>query len=328
MAYHPTVVKPPSATSLPAAIMCKARIKFYEYKAKRKGPPKPRPLQFTDLPPELRDMIWEFSLLESRVFHVKQIRKFLQNPGERVMSGRLAFHNPQPPPAATAVCTESRRVAWRTGCVLFQHAATSLRHELQWFNPNCDVLYFDRNQRAAFNNLLGGPGMGSEKPTPGVVVPGLERVRHLALEWRWFMQDGSKALEAYSSDEMRPFWAAKMDRIYAYMPALRTIHYVLPMIRHQGGLPWGREPSLVKDLPIEFVDLPPRCLVPLESGFKSWEEVRAEFEKTLGSEWQCEDKKAKFGDGLAKYPPEVVGERLIRVGAPTSFEHSTVRAFE
>jgi hypothetical protein len=290
---------------------------FIEYRAA----PKPRrPVKFMDMPLEIREMIWAFSLHEARVFHIQHFLHLHRhrNGGDPdankdTKQNQRDFHTRYRPLPATQVCAESRRVAWRAGCFLLRRSPD---HVGVWFNPKSDILYFDRNHR-------GTPGSGY-----GVVVPGMERVEHVGLEWRWLLQDGSRPLEDYSSEDMQAYWAAKTDMLYAKMPALRTIHYVLPMIRHQGGLPWGREPASLRDLPIELVDLPEETVVPIESGHKSWGRVREELVKTLSSEWQCRHKEEEFGNRLARFPPNVVGDRLIRVGAPTTFAHSTIRVFD
>jgi 2EXR family len=286
-------------------------VQFLKYNA----PPKPRlGPQFMDLPLEIRELIWEYSLTEERVFHIKEIKFWPATSAP--IGGRIQFHQEYRPPVVTQVCSESRKVAWRIGCFLFTRPG-HYQHPGIWFNPKSDILYIDRNQRNA---------LVTEGTVPGVVIPGLDRVENVALEWRWFLQDGSKRLEAWSSEDMQLYWAHKMDKLYAYLPSMKNLRYILPLVRHQGGLPWGREPRTLLHYPIALTELPPEIIVPIESGHKPWVEVEEELAKTLGSAWQCDDKKSKFGERVA-YPPEIIGQWLLRKEAPTSFEYSTVRAF-
>ncbi len=270
-------------------------VTFLEYRAPAWPRPKRKPVQFTSLPLEIRDMIWELSLHEERVFHVKAVRYGpVAPPVHAPYVGSLVFHGSAGdfrPPVATRVCSESRRAAWRAGCFLFQSSAvaaadgTARRPSAgMWFNPKSDVLYWDRNQRDALSveAVPGGAGPFARGPGLDPRIAGLDRVEHVAVEWRWFLQDGSRRLDEYAGDAMRAHWARKTDRLYAHMPALRTMHYVLPQVRHQGGLPWGREPEAVLGSPIRLTDLPPPTVVPMESGHRSWELVRAALAAALG----------------------------------------------
>ena len=345
-------------------------IQFIEYKAF----PRPTPLppaaaavptvQFRDLPLEIRELIWEYALSDSRVFHVKQVvaepyRHQTASPLDP-RPGRILFHKEHRPLVATQVCTEARRVAWRIGCFLFRRPGHDA-HPGIWCNPRSDVLYIDRNARNAFPVVVGsavardsvsgagavtgaatdtsigtevesvsgaGPTSGHDTGIgPTISIPGLERMQHLALEWRWFLQDGSLPLSQWSSEAMQAYWAAKTDRLYAYLPALQTLTWVLPVVRHRGGLPWGREPTDLLPRAAHLVELPPATIVPIESGHRPWLQVESELCRTLTAEWQVADKQAKFGESIC-YPPEIEGRWLLRQDAPMTFDcHSTVRAF-
>jgi hypothetical protein len=284
-----------------------------------------RRFRFNDLPFEVSELIWEHALPDARIFHVEQIhvhstveRRLNTTTSSPVYYGHLQFYHTHKPPVITQICTASRKVAWRVGCFLFPYSKIT-NHPGVWFNPNQDILYVDRNQRSA---------LGTDGINRTLIIAGLDRVQHVGLEWRWFLRDGSKRLEDYSSEEMRSHWVSKTDTLFAYMPSLQVIHYILPMIRHQGGYPWGREPRGFSSLPTETIKLPPDTVIPIESGHKQWYQVKAEFEKAFSSKWICDDKAEKFGDRI-EYPPEIVGKWLVRVGAPTtSFEYSTIRLFD
>src|SRR5262245_34070966 len=116
---HETMA-PSAAQSLPVSSPCSS-------------PPR---VQFMDLPLEIRNMVWEFALT-SRVCHVEHVHLHYEDAGPHAASGppqygRLKFYTNHPPPVITAVCTESRRTAWRTGCVLFRRPDNDA-HPGVWF---------------------------------------------------------------------------------------------------------------------------------------------------------------------------------------------------
>lgn len=93
-------------------------------------------LNFSDLPIEIRSLIWEATLPPPRIFHVKGTVEFGQKKA-------LTFHKPHPPPIALRISSESRTVALRNGGFFLAHFDSAG----PWFNPKRDILYFDRNQR-------------------------------------------------------------------------------------------------------------------------------------------------------------------------------------
>ena len=104
-----------------------------------------------------------------------------------------------------------------------------------------------------------------------------------------------------------------MASVYAYLPNVTTLHYVLPLVRYQGGIPWGREPDGASDFEGQLVDLPSGIIVPFESGHRRWERVQEALVKALGQEFMREAWERSF-KGKGTYPPELEGNWLKRVG--------------
>jgi hypothetical protein len=224
----------------------------------------------------------------------------------------------------TQICSESRALALRLG--FFIPAVTAHPGSGFYFNPRADILYFDRGLRgsspASFSWLL-----PHENGKPAFTIPGADRVRRVGVEWRWFLRNGSVPLDEYSSPAMRPYWTKTLSCLYAYIPKMEVLHYVLPMVRYQGGYPWGREPSGAYRLRASLVDLPERVTIPIESGHRSWKEVREEFAKTFGDPEVVDALGDMFGDKCARWPPEVEGYWMVRDELPSKLESPSIKKF-
>lgn len=61
---------------------------------------------------------------------------------------------------------------------------------------------------------------------------------------------------------MGSIWRDALAPLRSRMPRLRTVTYVLPMVRHAGGLTWGREPYGASRFQAELVALPDETHVP------------------------------------------------------------------
>ncbi|KAM0255899.1 hypothetical protein ACHAQJ_005300 [Trichoderma viride] len=191
------------------------------------------------LPFDVRALIWEATLPPPRIFHVKGTE-------ESCLKKVLTFHKPHPPPIALHICSESRAVALRNGGFFLAPVAGTG----PWFNPKRDILYFDRNQRY----MLRSKGGKTE-------IRGLERVLHVGLEWRAWFRDVPRQT-APGDEDIRLHWRSVVRGLYLHMPALEGIHYVLPRVRHKGGVTWGREPYGVAKYQAQVVHLPEQTEIP------------------------------------------------------------------
>jgi hypothetical protein len=202
----------------------------------------PETFDFQRLLPELQDLIWEAALPEPRVFHVR--RTFGPWNGSSTFAG-TDFHISHPPPALLWVCKSSRAIAHRKGIYLGRKADT-------WFNPERDILYFDKSGKNQCLPRLTGP------PTL-MPVHNWDKIRNVGIEWRAFFY---KTPRPQSTRDMRAMWRAIIRLLQMYLPGMRRLHYVLPMVRHRGGLAWGREPYGSQQYEIELAPLAEEIKVP------------------------------------------------------------------
>ena len=91
---------------------------------------------FPKLPPEIRTMVWEYSLPESRVYEVLDAPKSrLKTPAQQGLM--FANVNPEPPPALAAVCRESRYF------VLHQYKPLTLGRTTKYVDLSRDILLLE-----------------------------------------------------------------------------------------------------------------------------------------------------------------------------------------
>ncbi|KAH7148375.1 hypothetical protein EDB81DRAFT_460794 [Dactylonectria macrodidyma] len=287
-------------------------------------------LELTDLPLEIRELIWEFSLPKCRVFHVKSISQ--QRPAvPDTHTMYCKFHIDHAPPVCLYVCSEARIVALRKGFFLSPHG----QHPGYWFSPEKDILYLDRNQRTWFH---------MKPDQPRMTVPGWDRVLNLGVEWRAFFRDIPRPSE---NETIASYWRASIDKMYIYMPRIRTINYILPKARYKGGATWGREPFGSHNFEAELLPLPEDTLIPWETSRNlgragphhgqlitqlqmvatlaapvvTWREVKRDIEKGfeeddgVGDEEAQPAREGSPSNGVSE-PPEILGWQLVRVGAP------------
>ncbi|KAM0520658.1 hypothetical protein ACHAPE_003055 [Trichoderma viride] len=191
------------------------------------------------LPSEIRALIWEATLPPPRIFHVKGTSTLDQ---ER----SLTFHKLHPPPLALRICSESRTVALQKGGFFLAHAGGAG----PWFSPKRDILYFDRNQR----QMLRSSGGKTQ-------IRGGDQVLHVGIEWRaWFIDVPRHTTPG--DEDVRLHYRGVVRGLYLQLPALETIHYILPRVRHKGGVTWGREPFGVTKYHAELVHLPETTEIP------------------------------------------------------------------
>lgn len=194
---------------------------------------------FSGLPIEIRALIWEATLPPPRIFHIKGTAEF-------GLEKALTFHKQHPPPIALRICSESRTVALRNGGFFLAHVGGAG----PWFNPKRDILYFDRNQR----HMLRSRGGKSQ-------IRGWDQALHVGIEWRAWFRDVPRQT-APGDEDIRLHWRSVVRGLYLHMPALEGIHYVLPRVRHKGGVTWGREPYGVTKYQAELVHLPETTEIP------------------------------------------------------------------
>ncbi|KAL7783643.1 hypothetical protein V8C37DRAFT_396860 [Trichoderma ceciliae] len=191
------------------------------------------------LPFDIRALIWEATLPCPRIFHVKST-------AESCLQRVFTFHKPHSPPIALHICSESRAAALRNGGFFLAPAAGAG----PWFNPKRDILYFDRNHR----HMLRSKGRKTQ-------IRGWEQVLHVGLEWRAWFRDVPRQT-APGDENIRLHWRSVVRGLYLHMPALEGIHYVLPRVRHKGGVTWGREPYNAARYQAEVVSLPKETEIP------------------------------------------------------------------
>ncbi|RFU78067.1 hypothetical protein TARUN_4128 [Trichoderma arundinaceum] len=192
------------------------------------------------LPFEIRSLIWEATLPPPRIFHIK-------GTADSCLQRILTFHNSHPPPVALHICAESRAAALRNGGFFL---APVVGGTGSWFNPKRDILYFDRNQRHMLRSRAGK-----------TQIRGWEQVLHVGLEWRAWFRDVPRQT-APGDEDIRRHWRRVIRGLYLHMPALEGIHYVLPRVRHKGGVTWGREPYGAARYQAEVVRLPEETEIP------------------------------------------------------------------
>ncbi|POR31799.1 Uncharacterized protein TPAR_07974 [Tolypocladium paradoxum] len=299
---------------------------------------------FNGLPREVRDLIWEATLPPSRVFHVSgshDARETRHHAPSVPPTQSFKFYVHHPPPAATRICRESRAVALRRGFFLSpQEAAPGV-----WFSPERDMLYFDRNMRYLFT-------VRTREGKPLVSVEGLDRVLNIGMSWRAWFRDVPRLMPG---EDMRRHWRAAMDPLFLYAPRMQTVNFVLPKVRHVGGVTFGREAYGAASYPCELVPLPETTGLPWDkmprpgspgvagvgvalltggtSCLTPWGAIRREMERSLevgeGAEALEEDEWGRVveGRGMERRVPRVLGWWLLRVGAPTNYEQQQVREF-
>lgn len=185
------------------------------------------------LPPEVRLLVWEATLPDRRVFHVSSLTEAAQaaqKTSSVKRSGQLfSFHIRHAPPIAHQVCHESRAVVLSRGFFLSDGETTAGKPCAgTWFNPQRDMLYLDRNMRHCLR-----------AKTP-ISVGGLDRVLHVGLEWRAWFRDVPRPPDDEGTHRQR--WKTAMEPLLLHCPGAETMGFVLPRVRHTGGVPSGREP--------------------------------------------------------------------------------------
>lgn len=182
--------------------------------------------KFSSLSLDIRCLIWEATLPETRVF---QVQATAHIPGTDAKT--FKFYINHEPPIALSICQESRQLALRKGYFI---GSLSLLDNVQgcWFNPSRDMLYLDRNQRRALQL--------DKNYRPADEIQGLDRVQHFGIEWRAIMLAAHHRLQP--AEDMGALWRPFFRRLRPQMPMLKTFNYILPTVRLRGCHSWAREP--------------------------------------------------------------------------------------
>ncbi|KAK7430839.1 hypothetical protein QQZ08_002628 [Neonectria magnoliae] len=91
---------------------------------------------FNKLPPELRSMVWMYTLPEPRVFEVLDTpQSNLKTPAQDGLTFANSCHEPPPPMAA--VCKESRAI------VLRSYKPLTLSHATKYIDPSRDIILLE-----------------------------------------------------------------------------------------------------------------------------------------------------------------------------------------
>ncbi|KAG9503188.1 hypothetical protein J7337_006030 [Fusarium musae] len=284
------------------------------------------------LPPELRDLIWKFTLPDCRLFHIKKTSTQEPSTNPTVDQLFFRFHIHYAPPVALRICRESRAVAQREGFFLSPHGD----NPGVWFRPETDILYFDRNQRVTLK----------AKPHNSIVtIHGYDKVLNVGIEWRAFFRDVPRPA---AGETMAEYWRSSIESLYDFMPGMRTLNYILPELRHKGGMVWGREPFQAQSYTAVLLPLPERVKIPWETTrnrgndraamlseflfnashgnrdttplMVTWGEVKKDIEKGIEEDPERES--------AGHCPLEVIGWWLIRDGIPETQENPQVQRFK
>ncbi|KAJ2984116.1 hypothetical protein NQ176_g183 [Zarea fungicola] len=312
---------------------------------------------FERLPPEVRQLIWEATLPERRVFHVSEISQanytedtdnpFMSNDTE-LDEQTFEFHIRHGPPMATQVCRESRAIALLRGFFLapkksLKKSSMTESSTGPWFNPQKDMLYLDRNMRHCLKAKL---------PLP---VAGMDRVLHVGLEWRAWFRDVPRR-PADEKPELS--WITALEPLLLHCPRAETVAFVLPRVRRAGGVPSGREPYGAENYRCDLVQLPDNVTVPWDrpplpsAGLAAfgvpglalsqivgqsvpteWKVIRGQMEKAVNV---LQGTETGDGDGdeyahreiiQRRRPVHIRGWWLVRPGVPMSDEQQDIREF-
>ncbi|KAG8677469.1 hypothetical protein FPOAC2_03622 [Fusarium poae] len=164
-------------------------------------PPSPPSFPLHRLPPEIRDIIWNFTLPDRRVFVVEEFLRYPKSDMEY-----LGFGFRHPPPVTLQVCYESRAAALRAG-FFFKTGKRSLG---AWFRPETDMMCFY--------------SVSSLTTSEDRHVQGLDKVLHVGIFSSTFLDFSYGKSSRFMME--RPIRA-----IHSSMPSLETLNYIY--IRHE-----------------------------------------------------------------------------------------------
>jgi hypothetical protein len=159
--------------------------------------------QFSSLPQEIWDQIWNLTLPSRRIFDLDKSH------GAEQHADVYTFKNTYPVPSALQTCRGSRETALRQGFFL----APPHSNKSVYFIPETDILYFGRVecQRLKEKELID--------------MPGLDRVLNFGFEWASFFEyDPNKSIVP-----ARRYWRTVVENLYVQMPHLKTLNHISPV---------------------------------------------------------------------------------------------------
>lgn len=271
--------------------------------------------KFSDLPLELREMIWNLAIPGPRLFHAKSIIRIPSGdlPKSKYHVKYLSdteiwklrcfdFHSPPRPPSVLHVCRESRAAALAAGYFALPTAADALdadRHT--WFSAPDDILYLDQSFLSSDYDSLGG----------FVPFPGLARIRNVGLDWRSCLTK-IRIPAGSGEDDVGWQWAGRLLELRRYLRGLETVCFVVPAAREASTeAALGGEPAGSELLGSRLDPIPEEEVIFAQNGDHRWGELRGALGRALErekSEWEWE-----FGEDFSF--PEIVGRSLIREGS-------------
>lgn len=287
--------------------------------------------KFNSLPPEVRQLVWKETLPDRRVFHLstflcpshpKELPKRLPALAEAGSYRQTCdVYIRHKPPIATQVCNESRKAALRRGFFLSACEVTAAGpHPGVWFNPQRDMLYFDRDMRRfiCFKHHMS--------------ITDIDRVLHIGVEWRAWFRDVPRMQPDY--DTSLP-WKPAMEGLLYYFPHAQSLNFILPQVRKNGTMPIGREPYSAKHHLCHIEPLDGNAKVPWEretrlpvssKSFRSmeWRAIQREMETALHL-LQGGNIRVMSDDGVGRQTPHksnypvIEGWWLIRPGVNKDF---------
>lgn len=287
--------------------------------------------QFTDLPLEIRDLIWESVLPPPRVFEVRRIARLLPPevppPVYRItFSGHHATFDPAsrqfrcfefyrkfPPPVATQICRESRAAALRAGYFLLPTSFSSViaqtlvdvRYCMVWFGGPTDFLYFPFPAHHRTMEYGWGPR--------SVPTPCLSLIKNVGVEWVYFFQGTRAPPHKWASSSRTRHWQAHVLPLYEIPAARKQFSIVFPAGRSantDGVL--GTEPLESSELEARITSMLPSTSIPLHAGEHPWSEVRQGVEDAIVHPRMMRRPYELFGDGVW-YQPEIRACIISRV---------------
>ena len=289
--------------------------------------------QFTDLPLELRDMVWEFALPPPRVFQVKRIgwllaREIPPSVYRITFSGRHAtthpasrhfrcfeFQREYPVPVVTQICCESRAAALRAGYFLLPtffsaetpRISSDVRARMVWFGGPVDFLYFSFPADHATLNY----GWG-HRP---ISTPCLSLIQNVGVEWVYLFQGAQERPYRWPRSTQMRHWQGHVLPLYEIPAARRCLWVIFPAARSENtGDFLGEEPRELFNLDARLAPVYPFTSIPLRAGRYPWQTVRTALQNALAHRKMRIRSYELFGDGVW-YQPEIKACILERAGA-------------
>ena len=291
--------------------------------------------EFTSLPRELRDIIWENSFPPPRLITLDGLCRvrfdLLSNSAKRVYklwfcdqevieSQRVEpsdithcfnFRERYLPPVITQICRESRQFALRAGYFLLpawngsDEDAFGENPGAMWFNGVADILYIEGSSVPFFLK------------TAPFRIPNAVRVCSVGVDWKYVQGGARLSPEVWDSHSSRMSFRRRLLALYAYTPGLATLLLVRSGVRYGCSLYSQRGEERLggaRKLEARMVPLPLSTPIRLPTGDHTWEEVLGTLRAILG-EKSMRKRWEEVYKGSVVFPPEVVGCNVIWVKA-------------